>query len=657
MKNTGLTWRIVLILSWIALIFFGAIRVFSSSSDLVDHGRADLSSFDFKQSNNKSVVLKGDWEFYWNRLLTPDDFINEPTPPMDSFLKVPGSWDEQTAGTKGYPHHGFATYRLHLIYPTTLKDPALSIRNVANAYRLYVNGRFIAEVGKVSDRLSDFKNGEKSLILELPKDTQELELIFQVANLDYTKGGLHEAPVFGSKQVIERQEMILSALQLLFIGGVFIFSLYYFLLFILQTRNKTALFFSLLCFITALRSSIWGLEPIGILFPNVSFDGVAYINYLTGYNLLPLMILFVHSLYPFGSKVKYTYATRSVYYLTWCKKLILALVLLPTLFFDGLLLFKTPQFMSSITNYLYLLVLLQMIYVMSVLIIAVLQKRDNARLMFIAFGIFVMTILADILHYLGIGGINISYMFLYGNFAVILAMSFVQSQQQALTHKKLILYNQKLVEADKLKDKIMATEMSFLQAQIKPHFLYNALSAIANICENDGTKASKLIIDLAIYLRGSLEFNHLDKRVTIEKELEFIETYFNIEQARFGQKIQLLKELSISSNVQIPVLILQPLVENAVRHGISKKQEGGRVTVRLMTYEKGIRIEIEDDGIGMEEERLIPLLSERRNGQGVGLLNIHHRLLRLYGRGLDISSEVGRGTCVRLVIPEGRKPL
>ena len=82
-------------------------------------------------------------------------------------------------------------------------------------------------------------------------------------------------------------------------------------------------------------------------------------------------------------------------------------------------------------------------------------------------------------------------------------MSFVQVRQQANTYKKLILYTEKLVEADRLKDRIMATEMSFLQAQIKPYFLYNASDAIANVCEKDGKKAGKLIIDLAIYLRGS----------------------------------------------------------------------------------------------------------------------------------------------------------
>jgi len=320
------------------------------------------------------------------------------------------------------------------------------------------------------------------------------------------------------------------------------------------------------------------------------------------------------------------------------------------------LLLTPPQFMSSFTNYLYVLILLQMIYIMGVLIKAVLHKRDNAILMFIAIYVFVLTILVDILHYKGIGGIIVSYMFLYGNFAVITAMSFVQARQQANTHKMLILYNENLVEADILKDRIMATELSFLQAQIKPHFLYNALNAIANVCEKDGAKAGKLIVDLAIYLRGSLEFNHLDNMASLEKELEFINTYFNVEQARFGPKIQLLKEIKIPLDYQLPVLILQPLVENAVRHGISKKQGGGRVSVKVIPLEVGIGIEIEDDGIGIEGEKLALLLSEVRKDQGVGLLNIHHRLLKLYGRGLDIGSEVGRGTCVRLVIPEGRKP-
>jgi sensor histidine kinase YesM len=134
--------------------------------------------------------------------------------------------------------------------------------------------------------------------------------------------------------------------------------------------------------------------------------------------------------------------------------------------------------------------------------------------------------------------------------------------------------------------------------------------------------------------------------------MEFAGTYFNIEQARFGQKIQMAQEIAISLDYRIPVLILQPLVENAVRHGISKKVSGGTVWISIKQIAEGIYIEIKDDGVGIRREKLTMLLSEKRMGEGGGILNIHHRLLRLYGRGLDISSREGCGTCVSVVIPE-----
>jgi len=547
---------------------------------------------------------------------------------------VPGTWFEQETGTKVYTNFGVATYRLLLNVPSTIKDPALRVQGVATAYKLYANGQLITEVGTVLEDPSQFMDCEKSLILALPSGTQELELIFQVGNLNYANGGIRQSPIFGSKQVLEQQKTALLSLQLLFMGSILIFSVYYFLLFLLQTKNKTALYFSLLCFITALRSLIWGEAPVVIFFPNVSYNARAFINYLTGFNLIPSLILFVLSIYPLERK-----------------KTIARFVLLPTIIFDVLLLLKSTAFLSPFSSSLYILVLLQLIYIICILIKAVLRKRDNAKLMFIATCVFVLTILQDILHYESIGGINISNMFLYGNLVVLMAMSYIQAKQQAYAQQRLILYNENLIETYKLKDKIISIEMSFLQAQIKPHFLYNALNAIANVCEKDGKQAGKLILDLAIYLRGSLEFNNLHKMVTIEKELEFVDTYFHIEQARFGEKIQLRKEIDIPLDYQIPVLILQPLVENAVRHGISKKLGGGTVYIRMKELNKGVCIEIEDDGVGIDREKLSMLLTEGKAGSGIGLLNIHSRLLKIYGAGLDISSEEGC-TIIKIVISE-----
>ncbi|WP_411681548.1 sensor histidine kinase [Clostridium thailandense] len=623
-------WRILLVILVPLIMAFVLVIMLSPRPVVANNGIADLSNIE--SNHNKLVSLDGQWGFYWNRLLTEEDFDLGRNQKIDSFMKVPGTW-AYNAGTH-YASQGKATYRLSLYYPLNLKDPALRIQNIANAYKLYVNGELMAEVGSSLDNKAKFKNDDKIIIIDLPKNTQKIDLVFQVGNLNCATGGLRIAPVFGSKQVLEHQRMIMIILQMLFIGGVLIFSIYYFSLFLLQKGNKTALFFGIICFTTTLRSMIWGETPLTILFPSSPLDMRMYMNYLTGYNYVAILIMFVYSLYP----------------LEFNKKM-MGLILFPSLIFDVFLLTTNPEFMTFYTNYLYILLILQMLYIMGVLMKSVLRKRDNAVLMFITICVLIWAINVDIINFVSIGSISLSYMTLLGNFAVILAMSYVQAKQQAVNQKKLILYNEKLLEADKLKDKIMATEMSFLQAQIKPHFLYNALSAIANVCEKDGKQASKLIIDLALYLRGSLEFNNLDKMVSVEKELEFVDTYFNIEQARFGQKIQLHKEIEIPLDVQMPILILQPLVENAVRHGISKKFEGGTVTVRMMKKDENIYIEIEDDGVGINSDKLAVILREDGNARGVGLINIHNRLIKLYGRGLEINSEPGC-TSVKLLIME-----
>lgn len=623
-------WRIMLVTIVPVIMLYTLLIMLLPSSVIAHDGRADLSGIDF--SHNKLVSLDGQWEFYWDKLLTPKDFNSGQRPKMDSFMKVPGVWSDN-AGTH-YTRLGFATYRLSLYYPSTLKDPALRITNVANAYKLYVNGQLMTQVGSGLNSKANFKNDDKIIIIDLPKYTQKIDLIFQVGNLNCATGGLRVAPVFGSRQALEQQRMIMIILQMLFIGGVLIFAVHYFFLFLLQTKNKTFLFLAIFCFVTALRSLVWGETPLMILLPNASLDLRMYINYFTGYNYVAIVIMIVYSSYP----------------LEFNKK-IMSLILLPSLIFDVFLLINSPEFMTFYTNYLYILLLLQMLYIMGILMKSVLRKRDNAVIMFVAVSVLIWAMNEDIFDFTLIGNINLSCMFLVGNFIVILAMSYVQARQQAMNHKKLILYNEKLLEADSLKDQIMATKMSFLQAQIKPHFLYNALSAIANVCEKDGRQAGKLIIDLALYLRGSLKFNNLDQMATIEKELEFIDTYFNIEQARFGHKIQLHKMVEIPLDVQMPVLILQPLVENAVRHGISKSPGGGTVCVRMMQKDEYICIDIEDDGPGINGEKLAALLNGFDLDHGVGLLNIHNRLLKLYGRGLEISSEPGR-TCVNLLIPE-----
>jgi len=201
--------------------------------------------------------------------------------------------------------------------------------------------------------------------------------------------------------------------------------------------------------------------------------------------------------------------------------------------------------------------------------------------------------------------------------------------------------------------KAVDMELAFLQSQIKPHFLYNVLNSIVASSYTDAERSRKLTMDLADYMRGSFRFSHADQRIPFEKELDLIRTYIEIEKARFKDRLRfeadIAEEILVAS---IPPLLIQPLVENAIRHGIGGRMEGG--TVRLKAYEADgeYRFVIEDDGIGIADLRPGELPSGCPDGrEGVGLRNINKRMKYAYGTELLLESERGRGTKVTVRIP------
>ena len=207
-----------------------------------------------------------------------------------------------------------------------------------------------------------------------------------------------------------------------------------------------------------------------------------------------------------------------------------------------------------------------------------------------------------------------------------------------------------LLHLKKSVSKAMAAEIAFLQAQIKPHFLYNALNTIAAYCETEGEKAGELILSLSTYLRGSLSFENLKDTISLQEELQLTEAYATIEKARFP-KLNLSYHIESEANILIPPLVIQPLVENAIRHGVCQKKSGGTVWVHVRDVEDGTLIEVRDDGIGSDPQTIINAMNQPMCGKNVGLCNIQTRLIRMYGTGMTVESQQGRGTTIRFVIP------
>ncbi|PYI57581.1 histidine kinase [Paenibacillus flagellatus] len=195
-------------------------------------------------------------------------------------------------------------------------------------------------------------------------------------------------------------------------------------------------------------------------------------------------------------------------------------------------------------------------------------------------------------------------------------------------------------------------EAAWLQAQIQPHFLFNTLNSIAALSHIDPDKMRALLEVFGRYLRASFDFRNVDRLVPFQHELNLVRSYVYIEKERFGNRLQVVWEADEDLFLQVPPLSIQPLVENAIRHGILRRNRGGTVHIRVTPNDGYAEISVRDDGVGIGEEKLATLLDKRTGGGrlGVGLPNIDRRLKQLYGRGLHIRSVPDQGTVVKFTV-------
>ncbi|MBN7773902.1 ATP-binding protein [Clostridium aminobutyricum] len=210
-----------------------------------------------------------------------------------------------------------------------------------------------------------------------------------------------------------------------------------------------------------------------------------------------------------------------------------------------------------------------------------------------------------------------------------------------------------LIELKKSIEETMKSELAFLQAQIKPHFVYNAINTIISFCYTDSEKAAKLLIDFSKYLRLTFDVDHKLMLAPLHRELELIEAYVAIEQARFGEKIHVQYDIdSELLHIKIPPLCIQPLVENAIKHGLYRKPEGGTVWISVKKEDADVKIEVRDNGLGISAEKLHTLRNLDQVKGGIGFSNISKRMGKWKQSQIEIESEQEKGTRVILRIKQ-----
>jgi two-component system LytT family sensor kinase len=212
-----------------------------------------------------------------------------------------------------------------------------------------------------------------------------------------------------------------------------------------------------------------------------------------------------------------------------------------------------------------------------------------------------------------------------------------------------------LAELDASRTLLMEAEVRALRAQISPHFIYNSLNAIASFINTDPARARELVVEFADFTRYS--FRRHGDFTTLAEELRCIDRYLLLERARFGERVQVSLRVApeVLSTV-IPFLSLQPLVENAVRHGLEAKEGPGHITISANDSGAFAEVTIEDDGVGMDPVQLQSMLAGHEDGEHVGLRNVDARLRQVYGddHGLVIETAPGEGTLITMRVPKSQ---
>jgi two-component system, LytTR family, sensor kinase len=620
-----------------------------------ERGSLDAATWDFER--NSVLRLDGEWELYWDELLTPEDFEGESPIVPTGYMQVPALWNGKNLYGKQLPAFGCATYRL--IIENVPFEGVLGLKkgNARFSSKVFVNGHLLISDGVPAHKAADYQSGNTPKLGFFKSESGRIEILVQVANYEYMNSGIPVSLELGKQDDMlyqhQRNYLLSLAVFIVLLTIAFLFIIFFTVARIRGVTEYLLPLFSLFCFLFAVGNALTDQRPLLLFLPDISFTMVFKMKdfFLSANFIIVIWIFHKYKntlLTPWLAKIiTYIYASY-----------LIAIILLPIHVY-----YKIHQ-VVMVCNTVILLILLVRVVLLYI------QKAEGL-LLFVAI-LSVNLYSADAILF-SLGQRTSS------SFTQVYIMIFAIAMM-------LLLSMQYFTAIGRLQNSIMRAqeaEIAFLRAQINPHFLYNTLNSIAALCREAPDKAEEVVVELSRYLRRSFDFKRLDSMTTLDRELELLDAYLYIEKVRFGERLQMEYDIENGLYLSLPPLILQPLVENAVRHGLMKRAAGGTVSISIRCEGDMVVFTIADNGIGMEHNTLEQLLDENENRKkseytkkykylkksestkksinteenkniersGIGLWNINRRLKMHYGHGLMISSEIGKGTSVTFSLP------
>ena len=610
----------ILALALLLLFISGcALQSAGARTPEITEGSADFTYWDFSKQGN--VSLDGNWAFYWDALIKPGKFDEvRPT----GYYRLPSGWEKYKK--LNLPVHGIATYRLELWLNAGAGLYCLYVPNVYTDYALWVNNALLHSCGSFTRTPSVYLHPE---CYDFYASGEELEIVLQVRNdaLIYG-GGVGQSIRLGTAANIRKEYQTHAAVDISLISISIFVGFFFLILHRFRKKSRELVWISVLCFSVSARNLLSNTTLLMQAFPHFPF--------LLGSRLVMLTIPFII--------ISMLFYTRLLYR-DKMPELPFRVILLLNLLYILIVIVLSPTIYTA-AFYLYLPAVGAACALGGWISVKAVLCREKEGVFFLS-GMLILTLGAvmDSLVYIGV--VRSMYMLSLALVGFIIIQVILLSKRYSEAFRRTELLSSDLQAS---LDKVMETETAYMSAQMKPHFLYNALSTIAELCETDPHEAGNLIMSLSKYLRQTLDYNNLSGIVPLKKELELVKAYASIERARFENIEIIFDTPEPLPSIEIPPLTLQPLVENAIKHGLRKKREGGCVIVSVKKQGGSLVFSVEDNGVGISDEAVKNLGVLPNGSVSIGLYNINTRLTRLYGQGLSIKSST-EGTKISFQIP------
>ncbi len=569
---------------------------------------------------DKRYILTGQKRCYSGITMTPNEYHSS-THDYITINRLSSMFNDASKSGDFYK----ATIVFYLNIPLSEKY-AIWVPSYFCEYKLYSNGYLIGETPTYNSSSPSYPVAQ---IYELPYSPDgKYEIIMDIISPVVLTLESSDMLMFGTSESLKRIFHTSIRTGFVFLGYL-IFLIIFFVIQIIALRGGKSHIAFLLFAITSLLSSGFSDDKVIMLL-------LPYIPYQIGIILeglsTPLML------------ISLVYLAYIMFPENFPKKLSLAFAIFQVVPLINVLSFGQIKMLSTLSMMVSTLPLAICLYVF----IFAYERRESYAS---SYGIGILFVEISVLTKIMTSSLPVPARFLY-SFGltvfslieiVVLAKRYAAQQQEEIFYKNELQHQ---LEA------MQASENAFLNAQMKPHFLYNTLNTIADLCVTEPPKAKRLILTLTEYLKLVLSLDNMDETVTLLREIELAENYAHIEQERFPSIKFFTSYPQKLPTIEMPPLTIQPLIENAIKHGVRKSDKPGIITFRIAENEKDVTFYVSDNGLGMDEATIEKLFEIPKENKSIGIYNIDKRLKNKYGHGLTVESTPGLGTCVSFTIPK-----